>query len=358
MNYKLLQILKKAYRKSPKFVMDSVNEIRYRRSIKGAFQMFLCEEERNNSSLCKELKREIINCHKLYRTSHSEYFLYGFRTEKSNNYRDSFLSDEIKNKVMIELVGADAFYNELSDKLNFYNLTSKYFKRGVFLLRNVDGGVQYDNFQCFAKKYGVLFVKRNQSSQGKGVKLCRIEKESDVKSLFEKLIKDGGDWIIEEKIIQASEMAQWNDSSVNTIRLPAILHNGRWTPLGPFLRTGRKGSVIDNAGAGGVFAVLDPKTGVITTDGIDEAGKYYKQHPDSGLIFKGWQVPRWNELLALAKEIQCSIPKHKYVGWDFALTDKGWILIEGNWGQFVSQYNDHIGLKHQFLELLDYQGKI
>ena len=25
---------------------------------------------------------------------------------------------------------------------------------------------------------------------------------------------------------------------------------------------------------------------------------------------------------------------HIYVGWDFALTDNGWVLIEGNWGQF------------------------
>lgn len=27
----------------------------------------------------------------------------------------------------------------------------------------------------------------------------------------------------------------------------------------------------------------------------------------------------------------------KYIGWDFALTERGWVLIEGNWGQYVAQ---------------------
>ena len=63
-------------------------------------------------------------------------------------------------------------------------------------------------------------------------------------------------------------------------------------------------------------------------------------------------MSRWDELLEYAEQIHRKVPHHKYVGWDFALSDKGWMLVEGNWGQFVSQYNDHIGLKKQFFELL------
>lgn len=351
MNYKLLQTLKKAYRKSPQFVIDMVNDFRYRRSINNALELFLNSAEKGNSALCKELKRDILRCHKQYQTSPSEYFLYDFRTVKDNKYRDSFLCDEIKNKVMGELVGTDVFFNELSDKLNFYNLTSKYFNRGVLLFR---GNVPYVVFKKFVLQYKDLFLKRNSSSKGKGVKAVTVENEHDAKELYNKLEKDGGDWIIEEKIIQVAEMGQWNNSSVNTVRLPAILNDDKWTVLGPVLRTGRKGAVVDNAGAGGIIAVINPDTGMITTDGVDESGKYYMKHPDSGVSYKGWQVPRWKELLTLAEEIQRSIPKHKYVGWDFALTDKGWVLIEGNWGQFLSQYNDHIGLKRYFLELLNY----
>jgi hypothetical protein len=39
---------------------------------------------------------------------------------------------------------------------------------------------------------------------------------------------------------------------------------------------------------------------------------------------------------------------HVYIGWDFTLTEKGWVLIEGNWGQFVGQYIDKEGIKKQF----------
>ena len=42
------------------------------------------------------------------------------------------------------------------------------------------------------------------------------------------------------------------------------------------LRTGRKGSVIDNAGSGGIFANIDMNTGQVITDGIDENGNYVK----------------------------------------------------------------------------------
>jgi hypothetical protein len=46
------------------------------------------------------------------------------------------------------------------------------------------------------------------------------------------------------------------------------------------------------------------------------------------------------------------MPHHRYIGWDFALTDDGWVLIEGNWGQFLSQYVDKIGLKSKFMDCM------
>ena len=80
---------------------------------------------------------------------------------------------------------------------------------------------------------------------------------------------------------------------------------------------------------------------------------YYEKHPDSGLTYRGWEVPQWQELLIMAEKIfrQC-FPEHRYIGFDFALTERGWVLIEGNWGQFVSQYNDKVGVKEQFVRYL------
>lgn len=162
-----------------------------------------------------------------------------------------------------------------------------------------------------------------------------------------------GVWIFEDLIKQSKEMSLWNQSSVNTVRMPCILSNGKFYVLNPFLRTGRKGQVIDNAGGGGVFACIDEATGIITTEGIDERNIRYTHHPDSGIQFIGWRVPKYKELLTLAETIfRTCLPEHKYIGFDFALTDYGWVLIEGNWGQFVGQYVSREGIHNKFLQYL------
>ena len=54
-------------------------------------------------------------------------------------------------------------------------------------------------------------------------------------------------------------------------------------------------------------------------------------------------------------KIHESLPDyHKYVGFDFALTkDKGWVLVEGNWGDFICQQAClERGLKKEFMSLI------
>lgn len=319
------------------------------KAINASMKHFMTESEYRNFFTRWSVGLDIFKCRRRYQATANEYFLFGFRG-KNHEYRNGFCTDWVKDSTLLNLIGGDVFFKELKDKYNFYLLTGKYFNRDVMFINPTEGTLAA--FKQFALKHPVLFVKENASSLGRGVSSHHINSEEEAEKLYKSLKESNGDWMIEEKIVQVSEMAQWNESSVNTVRLPSILNNGKWSPIGPFLRTGRKGAVVDNAGAGGVFAVINPETGVVITDGIDEDGKYYAQHPDSGVTYKGWQVPHWKELLALAEEIQRSIPQHKYVGWDFALTEKGWTLIEGNWGQLVSQYNDHIGLKKQFFALL------
>lgn len=350
MNQGLLIKLKRLYSMSPSMIKSIVEDLRFNRHMIMSFHTFLSDEERGNRSMLSLLNKDIRDCRKKYLTTPQEYFLFGFQNNNAEEYRNSFLSDQSRNLVLLDKVGSDLFLNELRNKFNFFKLTEPYFKRGVFLFTHK--GCDLAAFCSFCLKYQNLFMKRNSSSKGRGILSKQVEDMEDAKELYYSLEKDGDDWIIEEKIRQVAEMAEWNPSSVNTVRLPSILNEGKFDVLGPFFRTGRNGAIADNAGAGGVFACIDKDTGVLYTDGIDEHGVYYKKHPNSGKDYKGWQVPRWQELLDLAQEIHRTIPRHLYVGWDFALTEKGWVLIEGNWGQFVSQYNDRIGLKHQFFTLL------
>lgn len=158
---------------------------------------------------------------------------------------------------------------------------------------------------------------------------------------------------MEGVIEQSSAMAQWNKTSVNTVRIPSFKSNGKISVLQPFFRTGRKGQVVDNAGAGGILCVIDETSGVVKSDGFDEHMHTFEVHPDSGIKYMGWQIPDWQKLMELVKIIHQLLPdKFKYVGFDFAHTDNGWDLIEGNWGQFIGQIAEQKGIKNKFDEYL------
>ena len=43
-----------------------------------------------------------------------------------------------------------------------------------------------------------------------------------------------------------------------------------------------------------------------------------------------YQMPQWEELKKLCKDVALQTSKIRMIGWDFAHTDKGWVVVEGN----------------------------
>ena len=295
------------------------------------------------------LVKDIKHCYYKYLTTPDEFFLFGFNKNTTPSYRSSFLTDNYKIRCLLKTISEEKYVNELCDKYNFFKIAKVYFNRGAIY---VGPETTFDDFVSFTNEHKDLFIKPLSDSFGRGAKSVLIETQADVEREFKEL-KSCGTWIVEERIHQCEKTKMWNPSSVNTVRLPCLLSDGKFNVLGPFFRTGRKGSVVDNGGGGGIFACVDPKTGLVTSDGFDELGRYYEKHPDSGITYKGWMIPRWSELLIVAEGVfrEC-FPTHRYIGFDFALTEKGWVLIEGNWGQFIGQYNNKIGLKESFIEYI------
>lgn len=96
------------------------------------------------------------------------------------------------------------------------------------------------------------------------------------------------------------------------------------------MRVGRAGSFVDNGAARGILVGVDNKTGCLTTDGSDELGRCYTAHPDSGVVFKGFQLPEWDQLRKLCVELAERMSDVQYIGWDLAYSEHGWVLVEGN----------------------------
>lgn len=293
------------------------------------------------------LNNDIIKNIVLFLITPEEYFLYNFKNI-SLKQRDTFLPDMVRLLLLKEVSGNSKF-NLLYNKYNFYKRTEEYFKREAILF---DNETSFSVFSDFVQKYERVFIKENCGSYGYNARLVNLKKDN-ISDVYNELVESNTEYIIEVAIRQNQIMATWNNSSVNTVRIPTFLTNKGFFCAEPFLRTGRAGAIVDNAGAGGIFAVIDPKDGKIITDGVDEAGHTYIHHPNSNIQYKGWVIPEWDKLIKICESCHKVMSDHIYIAYDFAYTDKGeWVLVEGNWGQFVSQIATKVGSKKIFKQLI------
>lgn len=306
----------------------------WEKDIDSAMKLFLTEKELSDEKLCLSIRKDINKCYRICKSKPLEYFLFGLRncdTEK----RKTFITDTEMLRILSNTGTRKLHDLELNHKGNFWKLCEPYFKRKVMIISRPH---DYSEFETMGMTLGKVICKPISMGCGGGIFVAEINSKEDAKLHFNTIMSYGGEWIVEELIRQSAELASWNPTSVNTIRFTTFKNKDGIHYHCPFMRCGREGSVLDNAGKGGIYASIDVNTGKIASKGHDEMGCEYEYHPDSGIKYLGWQVPRWEELRDLATEMHKTImSNHKYIGWDFALTDNGWVVIEGNWGQYVCQ---------------------
>lgn len=302
--------------------------------IKENCALFLDKNKLENPKYKKDIIRDIILSYRKYGMTANEYFIYDFPKKKASE-RNEYLSRIRKDTLCIKATGSNwkAVLGELKDKNAFYSIENQFFLRKAC---RVDSKDDFKNFSDFCKNLQYFIAKPNKGACGKGVEIISLSDKS-VESVFDYLISIGS-YIVEEVVVQDTRILEWNSSSINTIRYPSFRNGDDFSSLFPVFRCGRKGNIVDNAGSGGVFAAIDIDSGCIITDGYDESGNIFEKHPDSQKTFKGYKIPEWETLKEFAKEVHSNLSKeHIYVGFDFALSDKGWCIIEGNWGDFILQ---------------------
>lgn len=181
----------------------------------------------------------------------------------------------------------------------------------------------------FVQQQGVVFAKPNHGDQGKGVMKIKKEDEMAVKELLNDCKREA--YVVEGVIEQITEIAAINPSSINTVRAYTLLkHNGEVQILGIMLRVGRKGSHVDNWGSGGIGYDFDVETGVCIGFGRDKKNNPYVFHPDSNVKMVGFHLPRFDQLKKIIVELARKVPAARFVGWDIAITPKGYELVEMN----------------------------
>lgn len=269
----------------------------------------------------RRLRSDITYCRFMYGTKPEEYVLFRMYEYKDFARWQFFGHQDQKACELSE--NNPAQYDIFTDKYQCYQQFSKYYKRDVVCIRS-EGDME--RYRELAQKHDKLILKPFDGKKGMGVRIFDPVREPlQYDRSFE-----SEPIVVEEVMVQVEPLRSLHPASINTVRALTVRKNDKTHVLYTIIRIGVGNSVVDNAGAGGISADIDLDTGIICTVGHRENGKTYVRHPDTGVIIPGMVIPRWRELMDMLEELSKVVPGINVIGWDMALTEKGWAVIEAN----------------------------
>ncbi len=315
----------------------------------------------------EELRYRFIYDHWVYGCTVDEEF-YLHLLEKTDAEKREYMVRRIRGIYVHHLnwdAGPDRMVM-LEDKYRLYQRLKPYYMRDIIEVRSMD---DYEQFAAFAAKHKVFVVKPADFSFGIGVhKLSLDDFGGDGRAALESILGEGqaihekhpskvNRMVLEELIEQDESLAILHRNSVNGIRATAVRDkDGRICIYHPWIKVGIGGTFVASAALDGFDAEIDPKTGIVISDGYQENGNSYEFHPDSGIRIKGFRIPKWDELVLLVKKLMDELHEYRYIGWDLVLTPKGWCVMEGNYsGEFTFQLINGRGYKKEFEELIGWK---
>lgn len=262
-----------------------------------------------------------------YHWDFDEFFLFNYegltheeRLKFVPEYDKNVFCDQVNNSKQ-----ADVFYS----KWETYKVFKEFFKRDAILVKGL-AEADSAEVETFVEKHHSFIMKPINAACGRGIQLVRSSSKEEAKTKLLAVLKElDTPYIVEELIVQSQDMAKLHPTSVNTVRITTINYGDVIEIVHPFMRTGQGGNFVDNAGSGGILAAINPDRGEVIA-AIDELKHEYVEHPTTHEKIVGFTVPRWEEAIATAKKLASILPDVRYVGWDLALTDKGWVVVEGN----------------------------
>lgn len=319
--------------------------------------------------LSTEEYRKAFSMDELFYLSIYDYWIYGNTISEEIYFHFPFKTHEEKKQYMtfrtrnnfMKILNPSEYAHYFNNKYDTYLKFKDYYLRDVVKIASES---DYDKFLAFVKVHPEFVVKPTSSHIGIGVKKITVKKDDDLQALFKSLLEEGkklaadcfendASFLLEELIVQDEKLALMHPYSVNGIRLTTLKRpNGEVKVLYPWFKVGANKSFVTSAAFGTYDAGIDPQTGIVNTDGFKENGESDAIHPLTGIAFKGYQIPRWDDLLTLAKTLSDVIPGVNYIGWDFVLTPKGWCIMEGNFtGDFMWQMFNQQGFREEFESL-------
>lgn len=145
-------------------------------------------------------------------------------------------------------------------------------------------------------------------------------------------------FVVQERLEQHPDMAKLNPTSLNTIRVMSYRRGNEIVVLYAVVRIGRKDQIVDNETAGGIKADIDLKTGRIKGCAIGSPKESLMPVTDVGTPTDNYQIPCFDKVLDVVKEMHFRLPYFNLIGWDMSVDKDGKpALIEWNRAAELSQ---------------------
>jgi hypothetical protein len=187
---------------------------------------------------------------------------------------------------------------------------------------------------------GELFFKSVAMEAGDGVVHAKlldgaILADGLVRTWPEFLNKLGqGVWLVQSKLESHADLRRINGSALNTTRVVTIMGNSGPEYLNGFQAFATGNARTDSWSKGSVYVGIDVVNGCLKEYGIyhpdDSSKSITDRHPDSKIIFHGYQIPYLKEAVQLCISAHRLFYNSFVIGWDVAITDLGPVIIEAN----------------------------
>lgn len=298
-----------------------------------------------------ELRRKMQEAMVKYHWEFNEFFIFRY-VELSHEGRMRFLPEYEKN-IFADTVNDKKMADIMKDKWKTYLHLKEFFHRDACYLQTASD-IEKEDCNTFVTRHPRFMLKPNRGTCGKGIQILDTQNTTDAQKQLHAILgaNPHTTFILEEIVEQDPRMAAFHQESLNTLRMSAICYGDTSEVIHPRVRFGRGNAIVDNGGSGGILALVDAKTGIITM-AYDELGNHYSEHPDTHLPIVGFQIPEWKEAVDFVNQVFQHCQGLHYCGWDIALSTKGWVLIEGNDnGQMSFQQPTREGFRPEMEEII------
>lgn len=205
------------------------------------------------------------------------------------------------------------------------------------IVKNI-AGIYYDSDMNIINKEKAIkiisdvnyeFLIKPSIDSGEGRLIEFFDNGKDLSKIRKCIDNLKANFIVQKSVDQHHMLAEFNQSSLNTIRTISFLFEGEVHILSSILRIGAENAKVDNIGAGG-YAVPIDNDGKLYDKGVNRKAEWVEGN-SKGVKFKDKVIPAYNDLMKTIKTTHLRQPHFKIIGWDFSIDkNSNPIFIEFN----------------------------